>query len=130
MKKTKTLNTINKELYNALITATVATEKHCSYDGKHIIITGNTSKLDERELANSAVLDPDQFLWLKHIRYAFNLSLDHSNGYEDTKDRNGNNWIPRRACLAFDNKGIQHHYFLTTLLKEYPGKGNWSIILK
>jgi len=115
-----------RDLVDTLVKALANTEKHCSYDGNKIIITGNTKNLDERGLANSAVLDTDKFLWLKLKKGVFNISLDHSNGYRGTTDKYGNAWMPRLAYYAYDSEGVKHHYFGTTLLKEYPGKGNWS----
>ena len=117
----KKLN-IKKELNDTLIKALAGTEKHCSYDGNKVIITGNTKRLDGRGLANSAVLDPDIFLWLKLIKRVYNVSIDHGNGY----DEKTTGWVPSLACKALDNKGVEHHYFASTLIKEYPGKGNWS----
>ena len=126
MKKTNKHSNIKKELYETLVKAIASTEKHCSFDGNMIIITGNTKNLDNRSLANSAVLDPDKFLWLKLKKNVFNVSIDHGNGYEGTTDKYGNAWMPRLAYYAYDDKGVKHHYFGTTLLKEYPGKGNWE----
>lgn len=113
---------IAKHLNEALIKALVNTEPHCSYDGNKVIITGSTKNLDHRGLAVSAVLEPDEFLWLKLIKNVYKFSIDHSNGYDSTKT----GWIPSMAYYAIGEDNIEHHYFGSTLLKDYPGKGNWS----
>lgn len=115
-----------EELLNKVIVALANTEKHCSYDGDNILITGNTKKLDKDGFAYSAIISTDEFLWLKLVRGVYNLSLDHSNGYKGTVDKNGKTWKVKPACLGYDEEGKQHHYFLSSVLKEYPGKGNWS----
>ena len=112
---------IKKDLHDTVIKAVANTEPHCSYDGNKVIITGNTRKLDSRSLANSAVLEPDEFLWLKLKKNVYNISIDHRNGYNEK-----NGWVPRLAYYAIGSDGKEHHYFGGTLLKEYPGKGNWS----
>lgn len=114
--------TIRKALTDTVIDAVTRTERHCSYDGNKVIITGNTKSLDDRSLANSAVLDPDVFLWLKLVKQVYNVSMDHRNGYTG----NNTGWIPSLACCAIGADGKEHHYFASTLIKEYPGKGNWS----
>lgn len=117
---------IKKELQETLIKAVTNTEKHCSYDGDNVLITGNTKRLNNQSLANSAVMDPDKFLWLKLERGAYNFSIDHRNGYTGKTDKYGSSWQPRPACYAVGEDGKVHHYFLSTLEKEYPGKGNWT----
>lgn len=113
---------VAKALNEALIKAVVNTESHCSYDGNKVLITGSTKNLDNRGLAISAVLEPDQFLWLKLVKNVYKISIDHSNGYDSSKT----GWIPSLAYYAVGEDGVEHHYFGGTLLKEYPGKGNWS----
>ena len=121
-KKYKFKTQRQETLFNSLL----ASEDNCSFNGRQVLITGNTSKLDDRDLALSYPITPDQFNWLKLKVGARNLSLDHSNSYKQLRDKKGKSWFPRPACIVVDENGNKHHPFLSSVLKDYPGEDNWT----
>jgi hypothetical protein len=111
-----------EELFNELLKS----EKDCSFNGRKVLISGNLENLDERDLALSYPITPDQFMWLKLEAKVFDLGLDHRNSYKQLKDKQGNSWYPRPDCHIYNSEGKKCHPFLKTILKRYPGENNWA----
>ena len=100
----------------------LAEEPNCSFNGREILITGNTKRLNKQGFALSKPITVEEFLFVKHKKKAWDLRLDHANDYEPTTDKKGKTWKISIACRMYNNEGEEIHPFLQTLLKEFSTK--------
>ena len=106
-----------KNIFNYILSH----EKHLSVNGDEVIISGNTSKPAEDGTVKSFTITKDQLLYAALVKNASKFEVDHSNSY---KPKNATDWKTRPVCTVRNSTGSKH-CFVSSILKDYPGEGNW-----
>ena len=106
--------------YNKLLAQYLREEKNCHRQGNTIYII-NYNKLKENDyFARVGYITVDEFMYVKNKKKVCTLAWDHANTNSAS-----------RTKLAADSKPGLHsksgHVYLNTMLRDYPGPGNWSL---
>lgn len=109
---------------NELFLKFLKEEPNCSYNGEYVLVSGNIKKPSPRGTIDVKLLSVDEFMTLKSEKKVFNIRLDHRNGYEGIKDKNGRSWKQNIACQWIGPDGNQYHCFANTLLGKNKRKRN------
>lgn len=112
----------NKETvrYNKLLAQYLDEEKNCHRNGNRIYITNYNRVRKNNCFARVDYITVDEFMYVKNKKKIFTLAWDHAN----TNDN------PRTQLAAESKPGLHNdsgHVYLATMLRDYPGPGNWPL---